>query len=303
MNPHQIIESLFRDVSWKDGETGYIQCPGHHCHTGKSSPKDCKIHLDGAPTIFCFHQSCFGMVEKANYSMRRALWEGSGENRKPFTELGDKEKALIRERMQAKQVADRLTSWALKHKGKIIKDHWWPEADVFHESPRMTDSPEQDYNAMLSLFDQDAVLWMGEPTDSGTGKGAHFRTVKEFLTVESIGHFTTPAYFKPGSESRSNENVIGRPFLVVESDTLTKDESLSIYKWMKGFMRLKAIVSTGGKSIHGWFDFPSIGLYEKLKVMLPELDCDRALFKPSQPVRMPGVMRGDKWQCLYYFNP
>jgi hypothetical protein len=39
-----------------------------------------------------------------------------------------------------------------------------------------------------------------------------------------------------------------------------------------------------------------------LKNILPNLGCDPALFKPSQPCRLPGARRGDKTQALLYLD-
>jgi hypothetical protein len=62
-------------------------------------------------------------------------------------------------------------------------------------------------------------------------------------------------------------------------------------------------VDTGGKSLHGWFDMPKKAIFDELETILPLLGCDPGLFKPSQPCRMPGVPRGEKYQTLIYYSP
>ena len=60
---------------------------------------------------------------------------------------------------------------------------------------------------------------------------------------------------------------------------------------MREFLRLRAIVDTGGKSLHGWFEGPTPEQRTELKAILPEWGFDRAMFTPSQPWRLAGVTR------------
>ena len=64
-----------------------------------------------------------------------------------------------------------------------------------------------------------------------------------------------------------------------------------MFKWMRMFLRLRAILNTGNKSLHGWFDKPTLEQLEELQSILPALGFDRAMFTPSQPCRLAGVVR------------
>ncbi|NDG19777.1 MAG: hypothetical protein EB117_16140 [Betaproteobacteria bacterium] len=67
-------------------------------------------------------------------------------------------------------------------------------------------------------------------------------------------------------------------------------------------MKLHAIVDTGGRSIHGWFETPPRAEWERqLKAFLVPMGCDPATFKASQPVRMPGAKRDKAMQTLLWF--
>ena len=106
------------------------------------------------------------------------------------------------------------------------------------------------------------------------------------------------------SVSRSNENVDDRAFLVVESDTLTKPQVGAVFQAMRDLFKMKlyGVVDTGGKSLHGWFEKPPKKEWEaQLKAFLVPLGCDPAMFKPSQPVRIPGAKRDDKHQSFLWF--
>jgi hypothetical protein len=103
--------------------------------------------------------------------------------------------------------------------------------------------------------------------------------------------------------------VLQKKFLVIESDILNKSQMGSVIAWCRQFMRLRAIVDTGGKSLHGWFDQPEPEIESELKLILPNLGrrgeqetLDSALFKPSQPCRLPGKTRGGKIQSLLYLD-
>jgi hypothetical protein len=105
--------------------------------------------------------------------------------------------------------------------------------------------------------------------------------------------------FHPGTISRSDSNVAVRRFLVVESDKLTKDESGAIFCLLRHKLKLRAVVDTGNKSLHGWFDYPDEDNVEQLKAFLPELGCDPKMFGASQPARLAGQLRDNgNWQRL-----
>lgn len=302
MNPQQIVAEIFPAVEWVDGERGFMPCPGKHLHSLAGGKKDCQVKLNGAPTIFCFHQSCSTVIEDSNYKMRLALWNESAEGMQPAP-LTDSERAKIREQMAKKRDEEAWRKWGKDNAARIINKNQWTPEDAFDESPFALNDPAQDWRILLSLFKPHDVVWIGEPTDSGqTSHNRNFRKVEEWMESSPCGHFTCPAIFRDDAFSRSNDNVVSRPFLVIESDTLSQTETCSLTKWLRGFLKLRAMLFTGGKSIHSWFDMPSPTLFEKLKITLPEMGCDRALFKPSQPVRIPGVKRGDKWQALIWFD-
>jgi hypothetical protein len=121
-----------------------------------------------------------------------------------------------------------------------------------------------------------------------------------------MGNFTCGSSFKPGSYRRSNENLNAHGFLVVESDTLSKDHVGAIFAYLNRRLHfdLHCIIDTGGKSLHGWFATPNNPLIEaRLKVLLTSLGCDPKLFNYSQPVRVPGAWRKSKLQRLIWLAP
>lgn len=50
--PQNIAESIFGGIDWIDFSTGFARCPGEHLHSHRTGKRDCRVNLDGAPTLF-----------------------------------------------------------------------------------------------------------------------------------------------------------------------------------------------------------------------------------------------------------
>ena len=158
---------------------------------------------------------------------------------------------------------------------------------------------------LLGKFHGDDVIWIGDKFDSGKPEHTpHFRPVTEWLLEgKAPGPLVCPVAFKNTSYARTNDNILARRFLVVESDTLERDEVGAIFRWLHEGCELKlaAVVDTAGKSLHAWFDFTDCeDVLDDLKLVLPALQCDPKLFTASQPVRLPGALRDGQYQKLVY---
>jgi VirE N-terminal domain. len=78
----RIAGELLGDIDWTSEMSGYPVCPGKHLHTTGDGKRDCKIELDGAPTVHCFHNHCRGILEAINCELRsligKAEYAGAG---------------------------------------------------------------------------------------------------------------------------------------------------------------------------------------------------------------------------------
>src|SRR5262250_1756451 len=83
MDPRQVAERIVGHVNWETEVSGFCKCPGEAMHTNANGRKDCRVNVDGAPTIFCFHASCAGAVAEANQRLRRELGASPWELRLP----------------------------------------------------------------------------------------------------------------------------------------------------------------------------------------------------------------------------
>ena len=310
-DPYGVSESVLGHVQWVDTTTGYCECPGAACHTQKAGQRDCRIALDQVPTIHCFHTSCQAAVDAANHALRSALARGElaqGPTRRAPART-PAELAADKERQGLRALGER----ARARRPLILQKHQCTPAELRSRSPSpVPDDPAEHWRLHLQLFQPGDVVWIGDTRDSCGADapparreqcGRHFRAVADWLTwSRAPGAFTCPSVFTAGSHSRSNANVLQRRFLVVESDVLSKPEICAVFGWCGGVMKLRAVVDTGGKSLHGWFDVPCGAAQTELRVVLPGLGCDPALFKLAQPCRLPGVPRGDRMQELLYLD-
>jgi hypothetical protein len=296
-----IAESIVGKVAWTSRTEGYCECPGKRMHTTNDGRKDCKLYLDAVPTLSCFHGNCKSALETANKQLRKAVAEGS------FAPVNARSAREEKERLAEYQRKENIRKRAAGSKALILKKHRWTYDQINLESPvKLHENIHEHWHLLLGCFSSKDVVWIGDKFHSGKPEHEkHFRTVEEWRRENVIpGPYVCSSTFKPGVFSRTNENVLERRFLVVESDVLGRDEVGAIFRWLQKQvgLKLRAIVDTAGKSLHAWFDYPPEDVVEELKFILPELGCDPKLFTASQPVRLPGALRDTRFQKLVYLD-
>ena len=326
-DPRQTAELLLGAVDWQTDVSGFCRCPGEAMHTSHNGKKDCRVNVDGAPTIFCFHASCAIAVAEANRRLRRELNASPWELRLPGGQVlrsGDvlqasgvvlpREAVRARARAEGREAGEQLVLETLRTAAErfrpdLFEFFRWPIAAILEDSPLLVaerDAEEQ-FRTWLKLWPACSTVWIGDVYSSGSPKHrTHFRPVAEWYQIGPVmGNFTCGSSFRPGSYSRSNENLSGQRFLVVESDTLSKDEVGAIFSYLRRRLRyrLHCIIDTAGKSLHAWFDAPRSKLFEsRLKAGLEVFGCDPKMFTYSQPVRVPGAWREGRLQRLVWLE-
>jgi hypothetical protein len=80
-----IAIELLGAIGWQSETRGFCTCPGQHLHTTGNGQRDCEIHLDGAPTIHCFHNSCAGICEGVNHELRSRIGKAERKTTEPQT--------------------------------------------------------------------------------------------------------------------------------------------------------------------------------------------------------------------------
>jgi hypothetical protein len=311
---------LGNPIKWTGPDVGYCSCPGKDLHTTKSGEKDCRIHLSSTvqdgnvipPNISCFHVQCKEVREGLNVLLRNELLAVGEEDGPIYIVDSDLEREKRSWRKQ-------LEKSAAKIKKKVLADLWAP-ADMLKGSPEL---PSGDISRQrkqhFALFEKfapaEGAVWCGTKYSSGNIQHRqNFRSASAWhgAWIPDGYEFTCTGIFKQDSFARRNENVVARPFLVVEADGLSKDPNENkalcgaVFRHLRDVrkLRLRAVVDTGGKSLHGWFQMPAPEILKILEVILPVWGCDPKVFSPSQPVRLAGAYRRDKgkYQEFCYYD-
>jgi hypothetical protein len=326
IDPRQVAAGIVGAVDWHSAVSGYCRCPGESMHTHKTGKKDCRVCVDGVPTIFCFHSSCAPAVADANKRLRRGLgspWTlalPDGRVLRAGDVLQSSGAVLPREVVQARAqaegrdvgeqlVVETLVVMAERFKPELFEKFHWPFAQIVADSPlRVSERDAEDqFRTWLKLWPAHCHVWIGDVYSSGKPEHrTHFRPIADWYQIGPVmGNYTCGSAFKPGSFSRSNANCDGTRFLVVESDTLAKDQVGAVFAYLQRRLnyRLHCIIDSAGKSLHGWFDAPQTKTLEnRLKAGLTVFGCDPKMFTYSQPVRVPGAWRDGKLQRLVWLE-
>jgi hypothetical protein len=238
-----------------------------------------------------------------------------GELPQPMTESqrrakADAEARQADERREKEKVA-RITE-DLTHRRKSIlepylSDSW--RADFWDTSPVTLDSPVADdaHLTVRALFSSDDTLWLGGQFDSGKPEhAANFKTAADWLKLDKLPERIASGTFKKGSISRSDSSLTRSPFIVIESDDLighkpADDDEREDNKRLCAALiclcrdrlklTLRAVIDTGGKSLHGWFDRPPNEALEALLSIAQGLAIDvDVIARANNPLRLPGCI-------------
>lgn len=232
-----------------------------------------------------------------------------------------KRNAERRKQENAARITNALRGRRMEILTPFFSSSW--RADFWDASPTILDSPmEGDAQLFIrGLFGPEDVLWLGDQFDSGEARhAANFRPAREWFQLENLPPRIASGIFKPGVISRSDCNLISSPFIVIESDDLighkpTDDDEREENKRLcaalivlcrdRFKLTLRAVIDTGGKSLHGWFDRPSPEALEALMSITQGLAIDAAVVtRSANPLRLPGCVHQStgKPARLHYLN-
>ncbi|MDF1659965.1 MAG: hypothetical protein P1U58_20285 [Verrucomicrobiales bacterium] len=192
----------------------------------------------------------------------------------------------------------------------LIEKWKWSPDEVRDDSPTQVDEYAHKPSVFISsLFSPFDLVWSGEVFQSGEAHSDRWRTVSAWseTPAEKIGPMITPSTWKGGTFSRRRENIMEAPFIVLDFDSIPTTgrapetpeekkrlacESLAITRWLreKCDWSLSAILWTGSKSLHVWFEMPPEDHLEALRESMTALGVDPSLIgRPEHPSRLPGM--------------
>jgi hypothetical protein len=266
------VESLLgQKVRDFNGEFGFIDCPGREKHTSKNGPKDTIIYLNEAPYIHCFHHSCLEIRDCVSSYLCSEL----GEARGTFADF----------KLGASKELEKKVETNRKH-----AINWF----VSKIRPFNQKIPVSSTCFLSIMFNLRDLVWIGNPEHTGSRFKNHFRIVEQWVARPPAPdwRFVCASVFKPGSTDRILANAELR-YLVLESDSLSQEDTRALFEAVSLWdeLVLKAIVFSGNRSLHGWFIHPGLDWLNRHKHHLEGLGFDLATTRPSQPVRLPGVIR------------
>ncbi|WP_411827640.1 CHC2 zinc finger domain-containing protein [Luteolibacter sp. AS25] len=182
-------------------------------------------------------------------------------------------------------------------------------ADLWHSSPIWTDTPEESPSAFLNtLFPPEVILWMGEPYDTGQERHRkNFKCTSNWLKQASLPPRIAAGHFLTDSFHRSKDCLAASPFIIIESDDLIEKKptnagerdqnkalsyALARYCVKELGLHLRAVIDTGNKSLHLWFDRPPPKALAAIRILAPGFRIDTGLLNScaAAPLRMPGCI-------------
>jgi len=192
-------------------------------------------------------------------------------------------------------------------KAEYQTDYW--RSTLWEASPASFDieDPNNAGSLIESLFQPDDFVWSGGLYDSGKPHHSeNFQTVEDLLKKSQQRERISGSTFKRGSYSRSESNVTKQRYILAESDDMSFAESACLLPLFNALsITTRAIVHTGGKSLHFWVDH-SEETKRILKTSASALKLDvEALSRSTNPLRLPGCLheKTNNPARLYYLNP
>jgi len=342
----EVVDGLVEVTSWHR-EFAACLCPA--CQR-----EDGRLWLGRYPTVSCFSAGCADFNRQVNAELVERTKQACG-RRGLKIKLTREDKAEIARRKDLQvteaQARNRLLPEMLKRPGVPLEE--WQS-----ESPYpLAGVPVSDHWKLLisGLYEPDTErwarldwlprIWVGYLEESGGSQFAmNFKTRTEWLAARCpYGPQISVCVFKPyrtergerfslkDMGSRSKQWVLRKDYLVAESDVLSREQFGHVLHWIKHRSVLRALVDTGGKSLHGWFELPgppelksppearwsrfSLDAWrkthpveskredweqakfwrdrDKFLAILKGLTCDPNMFRWAATARLPGVERLD----------
>ena len=320
----RIAEELLR-CSLEDGV--FATCPGEEYHSNRSGKRDFRVVLTGAPTGYCFHDSCADSVESFNRELRQRIGKaeaGAGNSkRSPFGKVARRPEAKPRpkrppfdletlKRLAAKCPVEITPEWLLErspatfpgNSGKqgietaeaMLSALYQPEERVlvFTSPYSQGDFLFCHGKGSFRLADKPGICATPSPLPAGAPEGVWL--LVQPVTGEWIANRNNKA--KDGTPRlgrRHGDCVTAWRFLVLESDHAPEE------LWLKALVQLPfpivAIYTSGGRSVHALVkvDCKTKPAFDQLRdhlvQVLAPLGADAAAMTAVRLSRLPGLYR------------
>lgn len=328
-------ESIAKDILGFIDESGFCRCPGAFQHTHRNGRRDCRVRLDGAPTVYCVHTSCAAVLDEVNYRLRsriasaeRTMNQSCGQSggvAKPARSSGPVRPPTIPpfdpvklERLAKVCRCEITLDWLAARSPVTIPPVEEQQRDGRACSRLFVDAlyrPNERILVFTRFYSQGDFLAVSRGDSYRLGDRPDVKASRAHLPTsgdEGVWYQTAPVTAGwepvPSPDSRlgrRHEACVTRfPFLLLESDTA--EESL----WLKALvqlpLRIAALYTSGGKSIHALIkvDCETKAEFDAARnvarsVLCP-LGADGAAMSAVRLSRLPGCLRHGKTEGQTY---
>ena len=277
----------------------------------------------------------FGCVaHQGDSGHQKAIWSYAG----IITEPTEEQKAEWMQRKREENTRECMRILAVAREREVMKrmpkvldellspyivDDWYLE--FLDQSPiRFHDLESLRHEFIIRLFYCDDILWLGDSRkESGQPRHtANFRTAADWLKMDKLPQMIAAGVFDSGTISRGKDFVVESPYIVIECDELigyapkTESEKAENKKLSAALIRyaqdrlgliLRAVIDTGNKSLHAWFDRPPESVFQALVDNAERLRIDSSVLNQCQysPLRLPNCIheKSNQEATLIYLNP
>jgi hypothetical protein len=298
LNPRQVAEKVLGGIEWSGDNFGYCICPGSALHGNKTTKEHTRVYINPEypPVVNCQHSSCQVQIDDIN----KRLWFESKNagGRKDIPAVYTNDHVI---RVKERNRIDMAKESIYGEIDSILRNY----SDKLTGSDKIPNAPVEMFKKHLQLFSKDDVIWHGSTFDTNTFKTAAdwVKWTKQNNKVSS--EFISQSTFIANPTGRKKDQVTRSPFFIAEGDELDKKNQTRIINFLiaVGF-RLFAVIDSGNKSLHAWFERPQNYTAEEITALMEALQCDPASTRIAQPVRVAGATnpKTNNVQELIYYN-
>lgn len=245
-----VVESVLDIEQWT-ATYGVCRCPLDH-------PK-ARVYVDGLPFLWCVHGEggrCWTAVAELNRELRERC-----------EDLPEDLLATLKPKQKRDPFAQHLRYLRAAAKNRLLPtlapvpvEEWLSRSPV-----PIPSNPEEHWHLLLRALyppgdsDYSSYIWCGDVYDTGRAEHAiYFHDRSRWLALSGpFGQQVSTCLFDyhvMDRPSRCAAYVQRKLFTVYESDTLPADKFGGVIERLQKVGRLRAIIDTGGRSIHSWFD-------------------------------------------------
>lgn len=314
---------------------GFARCPGAAAHSKGNGKRDFRVSLETVPTGFCFHSSCSGAVDNFNRELRRRVWFAENSSRhvppsewgkvaaEPRAPQGPKRPPFELSRLQtmAGNVAEVIDDAWLMARSPVplmpdlrgcapdFLEHLYQVGEKVLIFTKLHSQGQFGYQVGrqgLRLAAERGVEAVPSDLPGGGPDGVWFLcnpvTGEWKINNANVTHDGQPKWGR-----RHGDCVTAWRYLVLENDVAPQALWLKLLVQLP--LRIAAIYTSGGKSVHALvrIDAASKLDWDKerdaMVQLLAPLGADPAAMTAVRLTRLPGCLRGDRLQELWYLNP